>query len=166
MQSESRSLLVPRAVGWLLSRLDGRHYRCRRPVSPESLLIRLKTNNKARETMTRAFIIYPGSDLLSHAVTSAVPSALEGLTTVFGMGTGVAPPALPPGIPWGDAPPPSILPRAERSPNRAENFYDNRIRTLAQPSEDMSTSVVKPHGRLVPLSSTPHGAYTCGLSTW
>src|SRR5262249_51819883 len=41
---------------------------------------------------------YPGSDLLSHAVTSAVPSALEGLTSVFGMGTGVAPPATPPGI--------------------------------------------------------------------
>jgi hypothetical protein len=39
----------------------------------------------------------PGSDLLSHTVTSAVPSALEGLTSVFGMGTGVAPPALPPG---------------------------------------------------------------------
>ena len=40
---------------------------------------------------------YPGGDLLSHAVTSAVPSALEGLTSVFGMGTGVAPPVWPPG---------------------------------------------------------------------
>ena len=29
-----------------------------------------------------------GSDLLSHAVTRKVPSALEGLTTVFEMGTG------------------------------------------------------------------------------
>ena len=34
----------------------------------------------------------PGDDLLSHAVTRAVPWALEGLTTVFGMGTGVTPP--------------------------------------------------------------------------
>ena len=33
----------------------------------------------------------PGSDLLSHRVTPEVPSAVEGLTTVFGMGTGVAP---------------------------------------------------------------------------
>src|SRR5438552_17020342 len=41
---------------------------------------------------------YPGNDLRSHAVTSAVPSALEGLTSVFGMGTGVAPPATSPGI--------------------------------------------------------------------
>ena len=30
----------------------------------------------------------PGVDLLSHTVTRAVPSALKGLTTVFGMGTG------------------------------------------------------------------------------
>jgi hypothetical protein len=33
-----------------------------------------------------------GSDLLSHAVFRGVPSALEGLTTVFEMGTGVTPP--------------------------------------------------------------------------
>ena len=32
----------------------------------------------------------PGDDLLSHK--NAVPSALAGLTSVFGMGTGVAPP--------------------------------------------------------------------------
>ena len=31
----------------------------------------------------------PGSDLLSHAVTHAMPSAVESLTSVFGMGTGV-----------------------------------------------------------------------------
>jgi hypothetical protein len=34
---------------------------------------------------------YPGGDLLSHTVTRAVPSALKGLTSVFGKGTGVAP---------------------------------------------------------------------------
>jgi hypothetical protein len=39
----------------------------------------------------------PGSDLLSHPVSRAVPSALEVLTAVFGMGTGVAPPLSPPG---------------------------------------------------------------------
>ena len=32
----------------------------------------------------------PGNDLVSHAVARAVPSALRGLTSVFGMGTGVA----------------------------------------------------------------------------
>lgn len=34
---------------------------------------------------------YPGDDLLSHTVTHAVPSALKGLTSVFGKGTGVSP---------------------------------------------------------------------------
>ena len=38
----------------------------------------------------------PGGVLLSHTVTHAVPSALEGLTSVFGMGTGVTPPLSPP----------------------------------------------------------------------
>ena len=37
-----------------------------------------------------------GGDLLSHTVSRAVPSALEGLTSEFGMGSGVTPPALPP----------------------------------------------------------------------
>ncbi len=34
----------------------------------------------------------PGSDLLSHTVSRAVPLALEGLTAEFGMGSGVTPP--------------------------------------------------------------------------
>ena len=34
----------------------------------------------------------PGGDLLSHKVSQAVPSALEGLTTLFGMERGVSPP--------------------------------------------------------------------------
>ena len=38
----------------------------------------------------------PGGDLLSHSLTRAVPSALEGLTSEFGMGSGMAPPTLPP----------------------------------------------------------------------
>jgi hypothetical protein len=39
----------------------------------------------------------PGSDLLSHAVARTVPSAVAGLTSVFGMGTGVTLLLLPPG---------------------------------------------------------------------
>ena len=38
----------------------------------------------------------PGGDLLSHPVSRAVPSALEGLTSLFGMGRGVSPPPMPP----------------------------------------------------------------------
>ena len=40
----------------------------------------------------------PGSDLLSRPLSRAVPSALEGLASVFGMGTGVSPPLWPPGL--------------------------------------------------------------------
>ena len=39
----------------------------------------------------RAIMSYPGDDLLFHTVTRAVPSALKGLTSVFGKGTGVTP---------------------------------------------------------------------------
>src|SRR5919107_1965716 len=37
-----------------------------------------------------------GDDLLSHRVSPAVPSALAGLTSLFGMGRGVAPPPSSP----------------------------------------------------------------------
>jgi hypothetical protein len=37
-----------------------------------------------------------GDVLLSHPVSRAVPSVLEGLTSVFGMGTGVTPPLWSP----------------------------------------------------------------------
>ena len=42
--------------------------------------------------------IFSGGDLLSRGLAPRVPSALEGLTSVFGMGTGVAPPLDPPEI--------------------------------------------------------------------
>ncbi len=40
----------------------------------------------------------PGNDLLSHAVSHAVPSALKGLTSEFGMGSGVSPSLWLPGL--------------------------------------------------------------------
>ena len=40
----------------------------------------------------------PGNDLLSHSAPGAVPSALKGLTSVFGMGTGVSPSSWLPGL--------------------------------------------------------------------
>jgi hypothetical protein len=54
---------------------------------------------KARENklLSRAFVrINPGDFLLSHAVSRAVPSAPAGLTSVFGMGTGVTLPTKSP----------------------------------------------------------------------
>jgi hypothetical protein len=44
---------------------------------------------KAREPKLAGLKNNAGSDLLSHTVSHAVPSAVSGLTSVFGMGTGV-----------------------------------------------------------------------------
>jgi hypothetical protein len=85
---------------------------------------------------------YPGSDLLSHAVTSAVPSALEGLTSVFGMGTGVAPPASPPGI--------EISRQSLAAPNTKILECSQTLHLSASMKDE--NNVVKPHGRLVPVS--------------
>ena len=54
------------------------------------------TFEKKSRVLNAAFLViliipYPGSVLLSHTVTRAVPSAMRGLTSVFGMGTGVTP---------------------------------------------------------------------------
>ena len=57
---------------------------------------RARKKEQARDD-SRACGKNPGSVLLSHRVAPAVPSALESLTSVFGMGTGVASPELPPG---------------------------------------------------------------------
>ena len=46
-------------------------------------------NDKAPCLVARGFGFNPGNDLISHKVALAVPSALRGLTSVFGMGTGV-----------------------------------------------------------------------------
>src|SRR5438093_6798955 len=45
---------------------------------------------KPRRALRLLGVFIPGNDLVSHTVARAVPSALRGLTSVFGMGTGVA----------------------------------------------------------------------------
>src|SRR5437867_2420316 len=76
----------------------------------------------------------------------AVPSALEGLTAVFGMGTGVSPPLSPP----------------EDGVTLWTGF---RLSERARGSSPQADHMVKPHGHLVPVSFTPYGASTPGLST-
>ena len=49
-------------------------------------------------TFSIMLLLGSGSDLLFRAVSSQVPSALKGLTSVFGMDTGVTPSPLPPEI--------------------------------------------------------------------
>ncbi len=64
----------------------------RRDRTPQPL-----DQKKEARQIRRASQESPGNVLLSHAVAHAVPSALKGLTTVFGMGTGVAPSLWSPG---------------------------------------------------------------------
>ena len=53
--------------------------------------VRLNNDEARADSSTRASSVEAGNGLLSHALASIVPSALTGLTAVFGMGTGVAP---------------------------------------------------------------------------
>ena len=53
-------------------------------------------NKKPARVNERALLNNPGDFLLSHTVTRAVPSAPAGLTSVFGMGTGVTLPTESP----------------------------------------------------------------------
>ena len=55
-----------------------------------------ETEKPARTKCSRGLRINPGDFLLSHAVSRAVPSAPAGLTSVFGMGTGVTLPTKSP----------------------------------------------------------------------
>ena len=55
------------------------------------------TQKSLNQKMTEAlFKFKSGNDLLSHPVARAVPSALAGLTSLFGMGRGVSPPLWSP----------------------------------------------------------------------
>ena len=105
----------------------------------------------------------PGSVLLSHTLTRAVPSALEGLTSEFEMGSGMAPPTLPPEELEVSA---RALPAksnstedcwfsglgGERSNPRSGPFTTLLLPTLVS-SSMFALEVVKPHGRLVQVSS-------------
>ena len=54
------------------------------------------TTPRAEKTAGASSQDYSGGDLLSQGATPQVPSAWAGLTSVFGMGTGVTPPLWPP----------------------------------------------------------------------
>src|SRR5262249_6782733 len=60
------------------------------PSEPTPLGIYVSERKKAPRYSREAFI-YVGDDLLSHTLSRAVQSARRGLTSVFGMGTGISP---------------------------------------------------------------------------
>src|SRR5713226_7513446 len=66
-------------------------------------------NQKSPLRLKRAFLNNPGDFLLSHTVSHAVPSAPAGLTSVFGMGTGVTLPTKSPENFFGSGDPAGVL---------------------------------------------------------
>ena len=94
----------------------------------------------------RAFLLNPGSVLLSHRLAATVASASEGLTAVFGMGTGGAPPVWPPGR-W----------RAAAGPPPEKSNLG-----VSRPGLSGARQV-KPHGRLGRVSYTRYRASTSRL---
>ena len=68
-------------------------------LTAECSAIELLRNNDSENLLTlRNHLLESGGVLLSRAVASQVPSALRGLTSVFGMGTGGTLSPLPPEI--------------------------------------------------------------------
>ena len=65
------------------------------PLSP---LPKTTKKEKPEDFSSKLLYLDSGNVLLSRAVSSQVPSALKGLTSVFGMGTGGTPSPLPPEI--------------------------------------------------------------------
>jgi hypothetical protein len=88
-----------------------------------------------------------GGDLLSQEISLQVPSAQTGLTSVFGMGTGVTLSLSPP--------------KTHRVTPAEIGCIRNLNLSIANTSRKIQAL-----GRLVPVSSNPHGPYTSGLSTW
>src|SRR5688500_20126645 len=71
--------------------VTGNRYRFPFPFTGRCMKARLQTNAVSGLSNKKA-----GDAVLSHTVSHAVPSAQRGLTTVFGMGTGVTLAAKPP----------------------------------------------------------------------
>ncbi len=83
-----------------------------------------------------------------------LPSALRRFTSEFGMGSGGTTALVPP-------PANSVL--STRPADASTNLYQLKI--FSNPPKHLRRCKVKPHGSLVPVSSTHRCAYTPGLST-
>jgi hypothetical protein len=96
----------------------------------------------------RAWKNNPGSDLLSHTVTRAVPSAVEGLTSVFGMGTGVTPLLWPPG---------NCLPGVSPASPTCEASTGESSQTICKEHASAPATEHPANGSLLPSRRSPKG---------
>ena len=116
-----------------------------------------------------------------------LPSALRRFTSEFGMGSGGTTALVPPGKFFvlstqffiASAALPALvksvtyfsmlLPLRRLSPCCCANYCvlnsESKLKTLSNPPKHLRRCKVKPHGSLVPVSSTHRCAYTPGLST-
>ncbi len=116
-----------------------------------------------------------------------LPSALRRFTSEFGMGSGGTTALVPPGKFFvlstqffiASAALPALvksvtyfsmlLPFRRLSPCCCANYCvlnsESKLKTLSNPPKHLRRCKVKPHGSLVPVSSTHRCAYTPGLST-
>jgi hypothetical protein len=86
-----------------------------------------------------AALVKNGGDLLSQGREAQVPSALRGLTALFGMGRGVAPSLSPPKVVSDQAPPPELenctawppTTRTRRSAGNGGSKYPSSPRTIS-----------------------------------
>ena len=118
----------------------------------------------------------PGSVLLSHTASRAVPSAPKSLTSEFGMGSGVASSMSPPEI-LGRFPAGSFLVETSAGLRHFRCLANNsqpesraRAHCSRAPEDALKFDVclrnmVKPHDLLVPVSSVDYSTSTPGLST-
>src|SRR5215210_4120078 len=111
----------------------------------------------------------PGDDLFSRKAALSVSSALESLTSVFGMGTGVASPLESPGvsawIAFGSGPfAHASCPRAGRQLVEIVDLTSWLERSRLQPPTPGQLPKRASPRPLVPLSFIRHRTTTCGLS--
>ena len=105
-----------------------------------------------------------GGVLLSHTLSSAVPSALEAVTTGFGMGPGVSLPLSPP-----NKPSRQFVQRSSQNPSGGPAIEptvlsQNRIVCVSFCFHH-NQCIVLSSRRLVPVHSTPYNASMSSLST-
>ena len=107
-----------------------------------------------RRTSRRAVYVYAGHEKSRRRPTLAwagptLPSAMEPLTSVFGMGTGMTTPLWPP---------------AKNAASRKLKRTTTLLRGAGNALEVKFEKQAKPHAILVPIGSTDRSAYTLGLS--
>src|SRR3989440_12797808 len=105
-----------------------------------------------------------GDDLLFQTVASPVPSALTGLTAVFGMGTGVSPSLWSPKSLCESQAKKCFRVSAVHAINTAPIWRGSPLLSGAMPAlrSEIDGQALD---LLVPLSSNGCPSYTCGLST-